>query len=124
MKIRVGLRMRDMPVGGRASVEQATSADMVTDADVWSRCSKEAMSKYGYDIQEQSGLMATFLSRRLKAITNPEEVAKRICALCLEKPASVERDEKNNVGVLAAVVRTIPLHCGQAGSRNRHFGHG
>ena len=62
------------------------------------------MEKHGYNFTEQAGLIATFLFRRLKACSSPEEVAKRICALCEAKPMAVEVEEKTRAALWECLV--------------------
>ena len=73
---------------------------MDADADVWDRCSQEALTKYGYDRSEQTGLIASFLMPRLKTCTSAEEVGKRISTVFEAKPTSFVLEAKTKTAFL------------------------
>ena len=75
-------------VDGRAScVLEATTTELTNESDFWKECSEESLAMNGYQFQEQCGLVASFLSRRIKFCGGSEASAKFVNAFCKEGEA-------------------------------------
>ena len=89
-------RLTDVSGGKLMLIAEATFADVISDAELWVRCSKDTIVSHGYTFSDQSQLVALFLSRRLKTASGPEEAASRLIKMCADKPDEMEVEEKTH----------------------------
>ena len=91
---------------------EATAAEMTSDEDVWARCSEDTLQKHGYKFSEQCGLVAMFLSRRLKSAESSEEVGLRLKKLCTFIPLDFKLASKTEKALQKCLVHVCsPSDC-------------